>query len=85
MGDEIQVYCYDDSINGQMVIGVRGYSSEIRIPKWDFIRCEDAFRVKNGRSWTDAEAIQFALKWAEMESQYIPFEEVSPKQKLLRE
>lgn len=77
-----EIYYYEDKINRGMRIGIRGDGREIFIPMWDMIRAGDSFRLHNGRSWTDEEALKWAIKWARKESEYTDFEEI-PKEILL--
>lgn len=74
-----EIYWYEDKINRGMRIGIRGDGREIFIPMWDMVRAEDSFRLHNGRSWTDEEALKWAVRWARKESEYTDFEEV-PKE-----
>lgn len=75
----IDYYWYEDQIKRGYRIGIRGVGNEIFIPMWDVIRAGDSFRLRNGRHWTDEEALQWAIKWAEKESEYVDFEEI-PKE-----
>jgi hypothetical protein len=84
METKIDYYWYED-FERNVIIGVRGVGNEIKVNKWDIMRAEDSFRLRNGRSWTDMEALKWAFKWAEIESEYIDFEEVPNKVLLLPE
>jgi hypothetical protein len=81
MEKQIDYYWYE-TCDFKYVIGIRGENTQITVSRWDIIRAEDYFRLRTGRSWTDREAIEWALKWARKESEYIDFEEV-PKEILL--
>lgn len=70
-----EVFWYDDFVTWSVVIGVRGVG-EYRIPKWEMERANDTYRIRQGRFWTDQEAIEWAINWATRESEYIDFEEV---------
>lgn len=76
-----EIFYYEDWISRQVIIGVRGIG-EFKIPIWDIVRAEDSFRLQNGRKWTEEEGVQWAIKYAQKESQYIEFKEVN-NQKLL--
>lgn len=74
-------YYYYETFDLQCVIGIRGVGNEIRLPKWDIVNACYKFMVKNGRPWTDYEALEWAYKWAQKESEYVDFEEL-PKEVL---
>ena len=78
-----EIFYYEDWDFKHVIIGVRGVN-EFKIPIWDIVRAGDSFRINNGRIWTNEEALQWALKWAYKESQYVDFEEVPNTIKLLR-
>lgn len=76
-----EVFWYEDPVSWKVIIGVRGLG-EFKIDRWDMVRAEDSFRLQHGRHWTEEEGIQWAIKYAQKEREYIDFEEVS-NQKLL--
>ena len=75
-------YCYEDPISNKIIIGVRG-QQEMKIDRWDWVRAEDSFRLKNGRHRTPEEAIRWAINYSRKQSEYVPFEEVKPNNILL--
>lgn len=70
-------FCYDDPLTNKIIVGRRG-GEEMKIGRWDWVRAEDSFRLRNGRNWTPDEAIAWAIKYTQKESEYVEFEEVKP-------
>lgn len=80
---KIDYYWYENNMTSCYVIGIRGVGNEMVIPMWDVVRAGDSFRAKNGRRWSEVEAIEWAVKWAHKQSQYVDFEDVIETPKML--
>lgn len=72
-----EVFWYEDMTSYKFIIGIRGVG-EFKIDRWDMVRAEDSFRLREGRHWNEQEALKWAIDYARKESEYIDFEDVSP-------